>query len=103
MAKFNSGVSQDLRYNNVPDEISPRQMRICSGCAYRVYRMQEETARAEARVKGGSVRNYMQGFYLQPIPSCKRRQVCLVDNLAVSRGKTSASNRKNDRTIYSPL
>ena len=91
----------DSRYNYVPKEISKmyksvsgREKKKCESCYYRMFRLQQRQAALEAKQKGGTMEDYMQGYVLryEAFPECKREK-CLIDNIKLEswRPKTSAS------------
>ena len=83
-SEFNEGVEIKTQYNIIPRGMRIEQRTICIGCEYRICKMQYRIAREEAGKKGGFVRDYLLGFYMQPIPSCERGN-CLLDKLVLFR------------------
>ena len=81
---FNEDVKTETRYNLVPNWMRVDQRPVCTSCDYRIYRMQYRIAQEEASRRGGLAKDYMQGFYIRPIPACKRRR-CLLDKLALTK------------------
>ncbi|MBI5148761.1 hypothetical protein HZA33_03715 [Candidatus Pacearchaeota archaeon] len=73
----------DSMYNKVPAEISTKQKNMCNRCYYRIYNLQLDAAKEEAKRKGGSIKDYMQGFYIkeEAIRECKRKK-CILEEKA---------------------
>ena len=96
---FDEEVRTESRYNKVPEGMSTKQVVECNRCNYRVYYMQVNVAKEEAWKKGGSSRDYLSGFYMQPIPECKRRTKCLVSGIIIRRAAKAASSFFNKKVI----
>jgi protein-tyrosine-phosphatase len=90
-SKFNEEIETSTRYNLIPRWMRKVQRQVCAGCDYRIYQMQYRIAQEEAIQKGGSPRNYLNVFWMQPIPSCKRGR-CLLDKLVLMRGAQAPSS-----------
>jgi hypothetical protein len=69
--------------------------------------MQVDIANEEAWRKGGSRRDYLSGFLMSPISSCKRRTKCLVGGFIILRGEKALPSPfliikrlLNQKTLY---